>query len=269
MEKPLLFLCLFFNVLVLNAQDADIIGKVVAEDNDVEGIHIINKTGNKFTITDSNGAFTIPAKRHDTILVSGIKYKHQEVIVNDLIIQSKHMTIYLEEHIYQLDEVLVGKFLTGDLRSDILNANLKEDVNFYDIGIPGYTGRLLTQKERHLFEADYGKMFSLFSINVHKILNRISGRTKKLKNIVRLEVLDECTYRTKSEFSEILFGDFEIEEHQKLDFFFFVSEDSKFLALCKSNNSMAMFEFLVEKLTNYKENLMEGKDWPCIKYLTV
>lgn len=265
MGKPLLFLCLFFNLLVLSAQDIDIMGKVVAEGDDVEGIHIINKTANKFTITSVNGSFTISAKLNDTILVSGIKYKHQEVIVNELIIQSKSMTVYLEENIYQLDEVLVGKFLTGDLRTDILNTQIKDEINFYDVGIPGFTGKPLTQNERRLFEADHGKMLTvlqngLININIHKILNRISGRTKKLKNIVRLEVLDECTYSAKSEFSEILFGDFEIEEHQKLDFFFFVSEDSKFLALCKSKNSMAMFEFLVEKLVNYQENLEEGKD---------
>ncbi|HEX9828170.1 MAG TPA: carboxypeptidase-like regulatory domain-containing protein [Flavobacteriaceae bacterium] len=265
MEKPLLYLCLFFNALALNAQDMDIIGKVVAEGDDVEGIHIINKTANKFTITDTSGAFTIPAKLNDTILVSGIKYKHKEVIVNDLIMQSKHMTVYLEEHIYQLDEVLVGKFLTGDLRSDILNTKIKHDVNFYDVGIPGYTGRPLTQKERRLFEADHGKMLTVFqngliNINIHKILNRISGRTKKLKNIVRLEALDVCMNRAKSEFSEAIFGNLAIEDHLKTDFFYYASEDAKFMELCQQDNGMAMFEFLVEKLMNYKENQVEGKD---------
>jgi hypothetical protein len=260
MGKPLLFLCLFFNVLVLNAQDIDIMGKVVAEGDDVEGIHIINKTANKFTITDLKGSFTLPAKLNDTILISGIKYKHQEVIVNNLILQSKSMTVYLEVNIYQLDEVLVGKFLTGDLRTDILNTQIKNEVNFYDVGIPGYTGRQLTQKERHLFEADAGRMFSLFSINVHKILNRISGRTKKLRNIVRLEVQDKCMNKAKSEFSEAIFENLEIEDHLKTDFFYYASEDAKFMELCQQDNKMGMFEFLVEKLMNYNENQENGKD---------
>lgn len=267
MEKPLLFLCLCINIVVLNAQDIDIDGKVVADD-DVEGIHIINKTSNKFTITDVNGAFFIPAKRNDTILVSGIKYKHQEVIVTDLIMQSKQIIVYLEENIYQLDEVVVGKFLTGDLRSDIENSNIKHEINFYDVGIPGYTGKPKTQSERRLFEANgAGLNYKVLllqvlsgNIPINPILNGISGRTKMLKERVRLEAQDVCMNRTKSEFSDIIFGDLDIEEHLKTDFFYFASEDFKFMELCQEENPMAMFEFLVEKLINYNENLEESKD---------
>lgn len=246
------------------AQEIDINGRVIA-DEDIEGIHIINKTANKFTITGINGTFTIPAKLNDTIIVSGVKYKHQEVIINELIMQSQVMTIYLEENIYQLDEVLIRKFLTGDLRTDILNAKIKDDINFYDVGIPGFTGKPLTQSERRLFEADHGKMISvlqegLININIHKILNRISGRTKRLKSYVRLENLDDCMNNAKSEFSESLFGGFEIEEYQKRDFFYFASEDPNFLELCKSENPMDMFEFLVDKLVNYQDNQEEIKD---------
>lgn len=245
------------------AQEVDITGKVLA-DGEVEGIHIINKTANKFTITDQNGVFIIPAKLNDTITFSSIKYKPQVVIVNEKVIQSKYLLVSLEETIYELDEVLVGRFLTGDLRSDILNAKIKKDINFYDVGIPGYTGRQKTQSERRLFEADAGKFVYFygvgFAINIHKILNRISGRTKQMKNRVRIEALDVCMNRAKSEFSESLFGDFEIEEHQKLDFFYFVSEDPKFFELCKSNNSMEMFEFLLDKLVNYQDNQEEIKD---------
>jgi hypothetical protein len=251
---------------ILNAQEVKINGKVIVDgDNDVEGIHIINKTANKFTITGVNGTFIIPAKLNDTILVSGIKYKFKEVIIDDLIIQGKQMTIYLEENIYQLDEVLIGKFLTGDMRTDILNTKIKKEINFYDVGIPGFTGKPLTQSERKLFEADHGKMFSVFQnsligINIHKILNRISGRTKKLKQIVRIEAIEDCMNKAESEFSDAIFGELIIEENLKQDFFYFASDDPKFLEICKSNYSMEMYEFLVEKLINYNDNLNEGED---------
>ncbi len=262
MEKITQIICV---VLFLNygfqsiAQEIDISGKILAVE-EVEGIHVINKTANKFTITDQNGAFVIPAKLNDTITFSSIKYKNQVVIVNEKVIQSKIMLVSLEEIIYELDEVLIGKFLTGDLRSDIMNAKIKDNINFYDVGISGYTGRQKTQGERRLFEADGGKFVYFYGINIHKILNRISGRTKQLKNRVRLETLDVCMNRAKSEFSESLFDDFKIEEHQKLDFFYFISEDSNFLELCKTNNSMEMFEFLVDKLVNYQDNQEEIKD---------
>jgi hypothetical protein len=243
-------------MLVLNAQGIDIMGKVVANDDDVEGIHIINKTANQFTITDVNGSFAISAKLNDTILISGIKYKHQEVIVNDLIMKSKHITVYLEEHIYQLDEVLVGKFLTGDIRTDILNTKIKDEINFYEVGIPGYTGKPKTQSERRLNEAITGGGF----IPLNPIINAITGRTKMLKKRIRLEAQEVCMNRAKSEFSEVIFSNLEIEDHLKTDFFYYASEDVKFMELCQQDNQMAMFEFLVEKLMNYNENQEEGKD---------
>ena len=192
---------------------------------EVEGIHVINKTANKFTITDQNGAFVIPAKLNDTITFSSIKYKNQVVIVNEKVIQSKIMLVSLEEIIYELDEVLIGKFLTGDLRSDIMNAKIKDNINFYDVGISGYTGRQKTQGERRLFEADGGKFVYFygvgFTINIHKILNRISGRTKQLKNRVRLETLDVCMNRAKSEFSESLFDYLKLKNIKNWIFLFY------------------------------------------------
>jgi hypothetical protein len=178
------------------------------------------------------------------------------------------MTVYLEEHIYQLDEVLVGKFLTGDLRSDILNTKIKDEINFYDLGISGYTGKPKTQSERRLYEANgAGLNYKVLilqvlsgNIPINPILNGISGRTKMLKERIRLEALDVCMNKAKSEFSEAIFGNLAIEDHLKTDFFYYASEDAKFMELCQQDNGLAMFEFLVEKLMNYKENQVEGKD---------
>ncbi|RIA08796.1 hypothetical protein OE09_0619 [Flavobacteriaceae bacterium MAR_2010_72] len=247
----------------LSAQEVIIEGRVIADD-EVEGIHIINKTAGKFSITNQHGAFIIPGKLNDTIIISGIKYLREEVIVNAQIYNSKTLEIPLTENINQLNEVIVGRVLTGDLRSDIENANIKSEINFYDVGIPGYTGKLKTQSERRLFEADNGKFFVFygigFAINVHKILNRISGRTKQLKIHVRLETLDACMYRAKSEFAETIFGDLDIEEHLKMDFFYYASEDPQFMSLCNRDNTMEMYEFLIGKLVNYNENQNEVED---------
>lgn len=74
MEKITQITCV---VLFLNygfqsiAQEIDINGKILAVE-EVEGIHVINKTANKFTITDQNGEFVIPAKWNDTITFSSI-----------------------------------------------------------------------------------------------------------------------------------------------------------------------------------------------------
>lgn len=260
-QPVILILFLLFGMLS-NAQEIEINGKVIADgESDVEWIHVINKTAKKFTITDQNGNFLIPAKLNDTIIISSIKYIREEIMVDNIIMHSKLMSVYLKENINQLNEVIVGKFLTGYLQSDILNTKIKDEINFYDVGIPGYTGRQMTQNERRLYDADYGKYFpSITSVNVYKILNKISGRTKKLKNIVRLDRIKDCIEHVKIEFSEILFEDLEYEEHKKMQFFYYVSDDPKFLELCRSDYSINMLEFLTEKLINYKNNLSENED---------
>ncbi|HUH29547.1 hypothetical protein [Gelidibacter sp.] len=144
---------LIFSILGLlfvknaHSQSVDINGKISAP-HDVEGIHIINKTASRFTISNSNGEFFVQAKLNDTLLFSGISYQPKEVVITKFIIAAKEFTVYLEELVNALDEVVVGKVLTGDLLSDIKNADLKRDINFYDLGIPGYTGKLkLKQKD--------------------------------------------------------------------------------------------------------------------------
>ena len=75
------------------------------------------------------------------------------VIINDAVIASKNIFVNLKEQVNELDEVLVGKILTGDLASDLKNVEGDPPINFYDVGIPGYTGKIATQSERRLSEA--------------------------------------------------------------------------------------------------------------------
>lgn len=261
--KRYLYVFGFLNVLFLNAQTVDIYGQLVANE-DLEGIHIINKTSQRFTISETDGSFIIPAKLNDTIQISGIKYLTEEIVIGKTVIDTKNLTVFLTVKINTLDEVIVGKILTGDLKMDIGNSDAKRDLDFYDVGIPGYTGKRMTQNEQRLYEADHGKFVNFYglygTVNFHKLLNAISGRTKRLKNIVRLESQDVCMNRIIADYSESLLGEIQITDELKAEFFYFASEDSEFLGLCGLNNSMKMFEFLQKKLSLFMKNREETKD---------
>lgn len=60
--------------------------------------------------------------------------------------------VHLIENINVLDEVFVGKVLTGDLSIDIKNSDLKRPIDFYDVGIPRYTGIPKAQCERRVLK---------------------------------------------------------------------------------------------------------------------
>jgi hypothetical protein len=238
------------------SQTVEINGKVVVDDEDVEGIHVINKTSSRFTITNTNGHFTIPAKLNDTIVFSAIKYKPIEVVVDVVNIKSKTLNVFLKELVNELNEVFVGKILTGNLLSDIENSDAERDINFYDVGISGYTGKPLTQSERRYNEATTGGGI----VPLNPILNYLSGRTKMLKNQIKLESLNECLESIKSNLAETFFEYNELPEANRTEFFYYCIEDEAFSSICQVKNDIGTLEFLKTKLEGYKENLLVEKD---------
>lgn len=236
---------------------------VVIGNTDVENIHVINKTSNKFTTTNKLGAFTIEVKLQDTIVFSSVQYKLKAVAVIPKIISEKRMVVLLQENVNILDEVVVGKVLTGNLDSDIKNSDAKRPIDFYDVGIPGYTGKTKTQNERKLYEADHGKYVAIglgVGLNLNKILNAVTGRTKKLKERVRKNNNDELLRKIKEDITENFFIIYPLDESLRTDFFYFSSEDENFEARCKDKSDIEILEFLAEKIQAYKANLNSKDD---------
>jgi hypothetical protein len=243
---------LFFFLLVIfsseiASQTQEITGEIKAS-GDVFGIHIINKTASKFAITDDNGVFEVLAKLNDTIIVSGLQYIPKEFIVTDIIMQTKNVTINLDDNVNVLDQVTVGEILTGDLMSDIENSDTKSDLNFYDLGIPGYTGPQKTQRERRLYEATSGS--GLLPLN--PFINWVSGRTKRLKEQIVLEETSIAVNEAEALYSELLFETESLDASKRKEFFYFSADDPDFLTLSKTKNELKMLEFLKLKLEAFK-----------------
>jgi len=245
--KILLPLVILLYGLIANSQMEDLKGQISAS-SDVNGIHIINKTSSRFTVSDDKGDFTIPAKLNDTIIFSGVQYQVEEIIIDGIILQTRKLNVNLKDNVNELDEVLVGKILTGNLLSDIENSDAKPDINFYDVGIPGYTGRRKTQSERRLYEAQSGGGF----VPLNPLLNWISGRTKKLKNQIKRERIDNAMTSTAESLSNVLFEIEGLDESKRNEFFYFVADDPKFMELNRMNSDLQMLEFLTEKLKAFK-----------------
>jgi hypothetical protein len=253
--KTLFFLITLTSSL-LSAQRKDLNGHLIADD-EVEGIHILNKTASKYAISQEDGRFVISAKASDTLFISGLKYEVQEFVITKSILDLGSFSVQLIEKINELNEVVVGKILTGSLQSDLENSDAKTEINFYDLGIPGYTGKPLTQNERKLHDADAGPMGYIglgAGVNLHKLLNKISGRTKKLKAIVALDDKDRCITRLKREYERVIFKTDTLADNLKNEYFYFCQEDPSFKALCDENNDFKSIEFLQKKLKAYKKN---------------
>ena len=233
-----------------SAQDDTLKGKVLGNE-DVDGIHILNKTALKFTVTDTDGSFEIIARVGDTLTISSLRYQLEEVLIDKRIIDKGFLEIALQEKVNELDEILVGKILTGSLQSDIENAKLDTKINAYDLGIPGYYGKPKTQMERRLYEATTGGGF----IPLNPILNWISGRTKRLKNNIILERNDTCLRRFRDNYEDALFKKESLDESLKAEYFYFCSEGEEFSSLCSLNDPVKLIDYFKERLKTFKSNV--------------
>lgn len=243
----------FFFVFLQNAfsQTVEITGKVTTS-LDVENIHVINKTAQVFTTTNAVGEFKITVKLNDTLQFTSIQHKLKEVVVDANILIVKELDVHLEGLTYSLDEVVVGRMLTGDLLKDLGNVQ-GVPVTANQLGIPSYQGKLKTQSERKLNEATTGGGF----IPLFPIINAITGRTKKLKKQIRLESEDDLLYEIRIRLEVMLFTDETLPENSRNDFFYFCSDDENFIARCKGKSDIEILEYLKEKLKQYKSNQKE------------
>lgn len=252
-------LVFLFSFQSIASQSVEIKGQVSSRAS-IENIHVINKTAQIFTTTNVLGEFTMIVKLNDTIMFSSIQHIPKRVVIDKNVVSSKVLAVTLQEQINQLDEIVVGKVLTDDLQSDIGNVETNAPINFYDVGIPGYKGKPATQSERRLHEAGEFKPKMLLGllgggIPLNPILNGISGRTKELKERVRLETNAALLRDIKARLSQRFFSVYKLDKGKHADFFYFCEEDKNFRARCEGKTNIEIFEFLKEKLTAYKKNL--------------
>ncbi len=251
------FIFLLLSLALSQAQTREISG-IIKADGNVEGIHIINKTSYRYATTDQNGSFTIQAKLSDSLYFSSIQYTPKIVVVVPKIMKDNFIEVRLEDSVTELDEVTIGKLLTGDLNADISNSDVERPIDFYDVGLPGYTGPRKTQSESRLYEADAGKMvylgFPYAMLNLNKFLNKITGRTKKLKTALNIEREKNILTHIKEVVGSKLFQQEELSEHLIPEFYFFCTDDPNFKQRCTNRSDIQILQFLQEKLKEFKAN---------------
>jgi hypothetical protein len=238
-------------LVATHAQKVELSGKIISN-GELEGIHVINKTSYRYTTTDQNGLFVIEGKVSDSIYFSSIQYLPKTIVLSTQQVNSKSITVSLSESINALDEVMVGTVLTGDLNSDITNSEAERPIDFYDLGIPGYTGPRLNLAERRLFEADAGPLVIGLGLNFSKLLNMISGRTKMLKEHVKLDNDKQTIQRIKDVVGPLFFTTNALEEDKRMEFYYFCADAPDFQQRCQGRSDVEILQFLDSKLKAFK-----------------
>lgn len=226
------------------SQTIDLKGQVITN-LDAENIHIINKTSKKFSITNASGAFIIRGKLNDTLIISSIQHQLVSLVIDTEMLQEKSVQVFLEPLVNMLDEVVVGKVLSGDLLEDVQAVEGKPMTSL-KAGIPSFQGKIPTPSQRQLSYAKSGMISTL--------VNTINGNIKKFRMQVKLEEKDELIHKIRIVHEADLFANYPLELPSRMDYFYFCSEDLQFLERCKNKNGILVLQFLIEKLDIYKQN---------------
>jgi hypothetical protein len=115
------------------------------------------------------GAFVIDVREGDVLLFSAVNVMAREVIADKSVIAQSNMTIVMEYVNIQLNEVVIQEA-----------SRLSAESRDYSIRTKRYT-----QAERHLQTAGDFKPIMLLGLlagSFDPVINKISGRTKRLKN---------------------------------------------------------------------------------------
>ena len=233
-------------------------GKVQSLSNDVLDVFIINKNSKKATITDSLGQFTMEVKLRDSLRFTSVQYQTKEVVVSSAIFLEKMLVVNLIDNVINLKEVTVTPYnLTGKIDLDIERLTVKPTITPSTLGLPNADVEKMMYSERLLIEADRGKYMRFYlialTINTHKVLNKLSGRTDRFKGMVtrdenmalEKEIINKFSKKTMSE-------SFKIPEAKIDGFLTFCLSQTDFSEVSKATNTEEIWEYLRLKSIAFK-----------------
>ena len=242
---------LFFSGLFAQSSGKILIGEVVCPEEDCSGITVFNKRSLQGGITDIQGRFSVPVRLKDTLVFSAVQFKSKEVIVEKYLLESGFIRIPLEAFVNELDEVVVQPYnLSGNLGSDAVAVEPEAPPSAQSLGLPNAGIRIITQEERKIHEATTGSGL----VPLNPILNALTGRTKRLKNHLRIRQTYDRTQRVRAFYPDSLFvNELKIPSDKIPDFMYYCEVDSVFQAKVNTGDKLLIWEYLKLKSVSYRQ----------------
>lgn len=257
--KKLVVLFLVFTSLVSFSQDLfreTIKGKVIVEGNDIENIVIFNATTNLGTVTDSKGEFEIKVTLNDLIQIKALEYENFEIKINEYILKSKKLSLFLIEEVNKLEEVIVvsKKKMTGNLAADVnavTNFTQKQDAIYFGIRNDKTYNNVETRINKNPNEATLTQTRTLTDgLNIINVVDQL------LIPLFRSEVKDKKAVGIKEVpakyikyylGSNFLVENFDIPEHRVEEFIRYVEDDTFDFDLLNYGHEIEFLELINKK----------------------
>lgn len=256
------FILILFCCISLQAQEViELKGKILNDTIEKASLTVVNISMRKGAITNAAGEFTIAARKNDTIHISAVQYESREFVVSETMFNREKTALYLIPKITALDEVFLNnRLLSGLLDKDANHNILQQDLEAIEKAdkqglLPDLPKR--TVEERRFYTATTGtgeidiQFVSLAQIPLSGLINRISGKTKRLKKHLVVSNQVSELEKIKSQFSkQFIIDTMDIPENSINDFIDFLI-DKHNLNIEDFQDKLLLIEFMQEKAPLY------------------
>jgi hypothetical protein len=232
-----------------------IVGKIIVEGSDLEGITIYNTSSNKGAVTDAEGEFRIEVAVNDVLEIRALIYQDIDVRVNRAILESKEMRVYLIEEMNMLDEVTVAeRELSGTIAADasrIKSFDPRLDAFYFGVGPDELydLGDDTQSQLDHIDRNEQGKTM-VHGLNVVNIVDQLliplfrsEVKNKEAAGVPEVPA-ENIKYYLGSDF---LVENFDIPEHRVEEFIRYVEDDSFDYDLLNYGHELELLDLLSKK----------------------
>ena len=225
----------------------EIQGQIFEQSTSVEGVNIINNTTQVTAVSDVNGLFSIAVKEGDVLVFSAVNlnpYKHR-ITNEDLKSNSLQIKMTVKE--MELKEVIV-------------NENSK--ITAENLGIIPEGQKKYTPAERKLATAGDFKPVHLLgllggSMQIDPLINKINGRTKKMKELIEVEKKENNIIQLGYLFEDAYFIDYlKIPSEHINGFKFYLVENEEVASLVEVKDKTKLTFLMNEMALKYNEIIL-------------
>lgn len=222
-----------------------LLGKVRVDSVGVNGINILNLTTGRATQTNDAGGFFILAKANDVLLFTAVYLKPYRKIVSPNDFKLEMLVLDLESKTTELKEIIVNK---NQMNALSLGVVIKDPVKY-------------SPAERRLRTAGDFKPILLLNLlggamPLDPLINKINGRTKRLKKLVALEKKEEYIKLISELYDPKHFtGQLGIASDYVSGFKYFIVENEIFLKVLATKKEQSISFFMVALAEEYKARM--------------
>ncbi|MFD1096720.1 hypothetical protein [Salegentibacter chungangensis] len=254
----ILILLMGSSVFAQETRRLSIAGKVnIPGEYSAEGITVFNESSGKGTVTNKQGRFTIAVALNDKLSFISLLFEEFNVIVDEGVVESGMLNIFLNEMVTELPEVVVSpNNLSGYVFVDVARLEVENP------RLPRYTAAELASLE-YQYTPDSlsgpGRNDAMLAsrtrlvhgLNFVNLFKAIVEETKNDRRKLPDRDIDDKVRRMYDD--EFFRENLDIQLKNINDFIFYASDHGLTEKMLREGNELDLISFLIEQSKEYKQ----------------